>query len=130
MEYLYELGFNDYDIKEMIEANNDIVNLSKEEITSLVNILMMVGCRVNQVKNIITANPFYLSRSIPDIQKLITKLYSLNITNLETTFDSNPWLLNIDAFEIDKYIEKRQNDGVSLEDIIDEIDMGYFIANW
>ena len=45
-------------------------------------------------------------------------------TNLETTFDSNPWLLNKDAYEIDEYISNKQSKGLSLEEIIDNIDSG------
>lgn len=124
MEYLYEIGYNDEQIKNMIDINNDLLNVKKDKIIVLTRLLSNIGCNENQIRNIIESNPLYLSRSVSDIEKLISKLESLKITNLETTFDSNPWLLNKDAFEIDDYINERLNLGISMDDIIDEIDFG------
>ena len=124
MEYLFNLGFNENEIKSMVSINSEILDLSIEEIKALVDILENIGCKDYHIKNIITANPYYLSRSTTDINNLINKLLSLGITRLETTFDSNPWLLNKDAYEIDEYIREEQSKGLSLEDIIDNIDSG------
>ena len=124
MEYLFNLGFNENEIKNIININNEVMNLNVEEIKALVDILVNVGCKVYHIKNIISANPYYLSRSVTDINNLINKLLSLGITHLETTFDSNPWLLNKDAYEIDEYIRDEQFKGLSLEEIIDNIDSG------
>ena len=104
MEYLFNLGFNENEIKGMVSINSEILDLSIEQIKGLVDILENIGCKDYHIKNIITANPYYLSRSTTDINNLINKLLSLGITRLETTFDSNPWLLNKDAYEIDEYI--------------------------
>ena len=124
MEYLFNLGFNENEIKNIININNEVMNLNVEEIKALVDILVNVGCKDYHIKNIISANPYYLSRSVTDINNLINKLLSLGITHLETTFDSNPWLLNKDAYEIDEYIRDEQFKGLSLEEIIDNIDSG------
>ena len=124
MEYLFNLGFNENEIKNIININNEVMNLNVEEIKALVDILVNVGCKDYHIKNIISANPYYLSRSVTDISNLINKLLSLGITHLETTFDSNPWLLNKDAYEIDEYIRDEQFKGLSLEEIIDNIDSG------
>ena len=124
MEYLFNLGFNENEIKNIININNEVMNLNVEEIKALVDILVNVGCKDYHIKNIISANPYYLSRSVTDINNLINKLLSLGITHLETTFDSNPWLLNKDAYEIDEYIRDEQFKGLSLEEIIDHIDSG------
>ena len=94
MEYLFTLGFNENEIKNIITTNNEVMDLSDKEIKSLVDILINVGCKDYHIKNIINANPYYLSKSTTDINNLISKLLSLGIKHLETTFDSNPWLLN------------------------------------
>ncbi len=124
MEYLFNLGFNENEIKNIITTNNEVMNLSDEEIKSLVEKLVNIGCKDYHIKNIISANPYYLSRSTTDVNNLISKLSSLGITNLETTFDSNPWLLNKDAYEIDEYIIDEQSKGLSIDEIIDNIDSG------
>ena len=124
MEYLFNIGFNENDIKNIIEINKDIIELSNEEIKKLISILISVGCKDYHIRNIISANPCYLSRSTNDIKQLINKLLSLGIQHLEITFDSNPWLLNKDAYEIDQYIYEEKSKGLSIDEIIDKIDSG------
>ena len=124
MEYLFNFGFNENEIKSIVSINSEILDLSIEQIKVLVDILEKIGCKDYHIKNIINANPYYLSRSATDIDNLINKLLSLGITHLETTFDSNPWLLNKDAYEIDEYIREEQSKGLRFEDIIDNIDSG------
>ena len=124
MEYLFNLGFNENEIKSMVSINSEILDLSIEQIKVLVDILENIGCKDYHIKNIISANPYYLSRSITDVNNLISKLSLLGITHLETTFDSNPWLLNKDAYEIDEYIKDEQFKGLSLDEIIDNIGSG------
>lgn len=124
MEYLFNLGFNEDEIKDIITTNNEVMDLSDEVIKPLVDILVNVGCKDYHIKNILIANPYYLSRSTTDVNNLINKLLLLGIMHLETTFDSNPWLLNKDAYEIDEYISNKQSKGLSLEEIIDNIDSG------
>ena len=124
MEYLFNLGFNEDEIKDIITTNNEVMDLSDEVIKPLVDILVNVGCKDYHIKNILIANPYYLSRSTTDVNNLINKLLSLGIVHLETTFDSNPWLLSKDAYEIDEYIIDEQSKGLSLDEIVDKIDSG------
>ncbi|HIR48458.1 MAG TPA: hypothetical protein IAB35_00590, partial [Candidatus Faecimonas gallistercoris] len=63
MEYLFNLGFNENEIKNIITTNNEVMDLNDEEIKSLVMILVNIGCKDYHIKNIIIANPYYLSRS-------------------------------------------------------------------
>ena len=112
------------EIKNMLETNPNIKELSEQEIINLLNLLEQIGCNERQIRNIITCNPFYLNRSISDLVKLIRKLELLGIAALNITFDSNPYLLNKDSYEIDEFIEKKKKEGISLEDIIDIIDAG------
>lgn len=112
------------EIKNMLEINPSIKELSEKEIKMSLNVLEQIGCNERQIRNIITCNPFYLNRSINDLVKLIRKLDSLGISALNITFDSNPYLLNKDVYEIDEFIEQKKTEAISLEDIIDMIDAG------
>ena len=112
------------ELKNILEINPSIKELSENEIKMSLNLLEQIGCNERHIRNIITCNPFYLNRSINDLVKLIRKLQSLGITALNITFDSNPYLLNKDGYEIDEFIEKKKKEGIMLEDIIDLIDAG------
>lgn len=118
---LYNLGISEDEIKLMIEQCSEILMMDASEIVEKVELLESIGCSNSQIKNIITCNPCYLSRFNEDIIKLFGKLIEIGIDSLELLFDSNPFLLNIDAFEIDEYIIKGLDKGLVLESIIDEI---------
>ena len=123
MKQLFELGLNQNDIEDMINLNPDIANLDKE-IIELITLLKEVGCKDRHIKNILISNPMYLSRSKTDVLKLIELLKELGITNLEITFDTNPWLLNKDVFEINEFIKEQKELGLNMYDIVDMIDNG------
>lgn len=125
MIYLFDIGFSEEDIKELLEINPELSSLSYEEIVDIVEVLKDINCDDKIIKNIIMSNPLYLNRCTGDVKALINKLESLGIQRLDITFDSNPWLLNKDAFEIDDYIEEEKRLGKDLEEIIDAIDMGF-----
>lgn len=126
MQELFNYGFSDSDIKELIVNNRDLLELSKEEVINKINILVNIGCTIDIIKNIIISNIFYLNRNEKDIIDLINKLYSLNIYSLNLLFDSNPFLLNKDAAEIDEFINKKLSEGITLEDIVDIIESNSF----
>ncbi len=109
------------DIQSIIEINPNIRYLSAEEIIKKIELLKSINCNDNQIKNIIVANPWYLSNSIDKAIKLIQKLNSIGITNLNIVFDTNPNLLDNTSEEIDRLISKRKKENVSIDDIIDEI---------
>jgi len=115
---------NEQDIKNILEINPDIKELSEKEIFEILNIFIKIGCNRRQIKHIIISNPFCLNIISDDLIELINKLKSLGITNLNITFDTNPYLLNKSVHEIDRFIEEQKNDGLELEDIIDMIDSG------
>lgn len=123
MNYLFTY-VNELDLNNMLEINPDICNLDIDTIKSLIDILIELGCSSKDISNIIYSNPMYLSRDKEDILLLINKLNSLGITRLDITFEQNPWLLNLDSFEIDDFIEDKKESGLSMDDIIDLIDSG------
>ena len=42
-------------------------------------------------------------------------------------FDSNPYILNFDQFEVEKYINNRINQGEILEDIVDDLESNPYL---
>lgn len=126
---LYNFGIDENDLKEMININPDILSLESEEIKEMINILKMIECSERQVKNILYANPFYLSRVKNDILSLCKKLKEIGITDLNLFFDSNPAFLNKDVFEIDDYINSELSKGISIEQIVDNLETNSYIID-
>ena len=120
-EVLIDLGINKNTINQMLEICPDLEELNKEEIIRKIEILKNVKCDDFQIKSIIISNPRYLNRSDSDIRKLISKFEEYGFKNLDLLFDGNPYILNLDAFELNEYIIKRQESGELLEDIIEDM---------
>lgn len=129
MEELFDLGLSNETLKNIIEVNPLIMKLSKEEILEKEEILKSVNCSSNQISNIIGSNPGFLTRSNTDLIKLINYLNELGFSSLNILFDSNPYILNLEIFEIKNYIEDRISGGESLEDIIDDLDSNTYLFN-
>ena len=128
MNNLIELGIRYQDLQEMFNLNPMLEYLNDKEINDNILFLKSLKCSDIIIKNIIICNPFYLNRSITDLQKLVSKLINLGLTNLDLLFDSNPYLLNKDAFEIDSFIKEKLKLGFKLESIIDLIDSDPYIT--
>ena len=45
----------------------------------------------------------------------------LGFDTLNILLDGNPYILNLDAYEIEEYIKDRENNGEQLEDIVDDM---------
>ena len=131
-EVLIDLGINKNTINQMLEICPDLEELNKEEIIRKIEILKNVKCDDFQIKSIIISNPRYLNRSDSDIRKLISKFEEYGFKNLDLLFDGNPYILNLDAFELNEYIIKRQESGELLEDIIEDMNanLNLFFEIW
>lgn len=129
MDLLIDLGIDESDLKNILDQCNDIMNLSFEEIKEKIDILSYVGCSVRQIRNIIICNPYYLDRFSDDVLKLISYLKRVGFSNLNFIFDSNPFFLNKDDFEIKDYIDSRLRDNVLLEDIVNDIENNPYIID-
>lgn len=128
MRELYNLDISDNTIKSMLEQNPEIIELTEKEIKEKEIILETIGCKKNQIRNIISSNPFYLVRDNKEVLELIKLLYSYNFSSLNILFDSNPLILNLETYEIENYINERKKEE-KLEDIIDELDNNPYIFN-
>lgn len=84
----------------------------------LINFLKKVGCDERIIKNVVMSNEQALSRSVSDLEKLVTKLREIGLTDIVDLLDANPYILNIDAYEIDDYIKKKEESGESFEEIV------------
>ena len=71
----------------------------------------------------------YLDRTNDGVLRLISKLKSYGFSMLNILFDSNPYILNLEVFEIENYINGRLNNEEVLEDIIDDLDSNPILFN-
>ena len=70
-----------------------------------------------------------LNRTNSGLNDLINYLKELGFDNLNILFDSNPYILNLEPFEIKRYIDARLKDGESINDVIDELDNNPYLFN-
>ena len=129
MGILFELGIDTNDIKNMLELCPLIKDMSDDEIKRKIDILSFIGCNIRHIKNIIISNPYYLDRIDNDILKLISYLKEIGISNIYLLFDSNPYLLNRDKFEIEEYINSKIKIGLPMDEIVDEFESNPYIID-
>ena len=127
MQELYNLEIDDDTLLTMLEMNPEIKELTSNEVLNKINLLKIINCSNRQITNIISSNSIYLSRMDDDIKKLISYLLSVGFKSLNILFDSNPYVLNLDEFEVKNYINKRVVSGESLSDIIDDLDTNPYL---
>ncbi len=101
MEKLVELGISEEELKSMLELNKNI--LDEPELNILIDILYLIKCDTRMIKNILISNPNYLSRTKEDVVGLINELLSIGLNDLNILFDTNPYLLDLDDFDIEDY---------------------------
>ena len=126
---LFELGISEETINDMISLFPEIRDMNEKDLQKKVTILEKLDCSRNQIANIIGSNPEYLTKSNTVVLELMNKLIDLGFRNLNILFDSNPYVLNFEAFEIDNYINNRIKNGELLEDIVDDLDSNPYLFN-
>ncbi len=119
LDKLVELGIRDIDIKNIEEFINDD-NL--EDFNKIIDLFVNINCSPSMIRNIVVGNPYIMQRSYEDIINLINYMTSIGLNNLNLMFDSYPPFLNKDKFEIEDYVNTKLNEGILLEDIVDELD--------
>ena len=127
INYLLELGIDEKDIKNIMEVNKGFTDFDDYE--KNVELLKMINCDDKEIRNIIISNPNVLIRNNNDILKLIKCFNKYGFTNLNMLFDSNPYLLNNDDFELVNYFNKKSKEGLSNEDIIDLLESNPYDFN-
>ena len=119
LDKLVELGIRDIDIKNIEEFIDDD-NL--EDFNKIIDLFVNINCSPSMIRNIVVGNPYIMQRSYEDIINLINYMTSIGLNNLNLMFDSYPNFLNKDKFEIEDYVNMKLNEGILLEDIVDELD--------
>lgn len=126
MEELYNLGLSENSIKFMLEINP---YFDKDDLLDKINILLQIGCSNEQITNIISSNSLFLNRTNGEIIELISYLKKIGFTMLNILFDSNPYILNLEVFEIKNYISDRINMGEKPDEVIDDLESNCYIFN-
>lgn len=127
MEELYNLGISEQTLKNMLEMNFEISELSNKAILEKEELLKKINCSKVQILNIISSNPIFLSSLNEKIKDLLHYLTELGFEGLNTLIDSNPYILNLEVFEIKKYIDDRLKKGEIFDEIIDELDSNPYL---
>ncbi len=126
---LLEYGISESSINHMRDINFLIDDVTIEEFDDVVEILEKLNCSKNQIINIISSNSLILSKSSGDLIELIEFLNSCGFLNLNILFDSNPYIFNLEVFEIRKYIDNELVNNKVLEDIVDELESNVLLFN-
>ena len=119
---LFNIGLNEENIKFMLESNPYIKDMTNDDVADRIELLNQLGCSEEKIKNILIENPWYLDRCISDVVSSINRLNEIGLTRIDLMVGDNPFLLNIDKFEIDNFIDNKLNEGYNMDDIIDMID--------
>lgn len=118
MNYLYNLDLNENEILDIVDANEEVQDLSEEEMIKYIYVLIDIGCTQKQIHTIITSNPAYFSRDIDDVGTFLRKLKSYDV-DASLALEANPWLLNKDSFELDEFINEKRSLGIADDKILD-----------
>ena len=121
MDSLIRYGFTIEEIKILMDTNEDISSVSDNHVSDIIKLLESINCDKDEIKNILICNPFCLSNSIKSLNKLIDKLNELGFIYLNLLFSNNPYILNMSDKELEKLYNKKKDDGLTKEEIIDFI---------
>ena len=126
MDVLIRFGFTIEEIQNMMDSNEDILQVDDSEIEELIKLLKDIGCSLNSIKNILSCNPFYLTRGLNSIKKLLNKFYELGFSYLYILFDSNPYILNKSDTDLEELYNQKISDGLTKNEILDFIQYNMF----
>ena len=59
----------------------------------------------------------------------VDELKKIGFSSLSDLIESNPNILNLDKHDIDYYVNSKVSEGLSLEDIVDELESDSFLFN-
>ena len=123
MDALIRYGFSVEEIRNIMNTNEDINNITDKDINEVIKILEKYNCKINHIKNIIITNPFILTRDLDEIEKTIKVLIEFS-KRIEVLLDTNPFVLNISDRDIISIVNDLSNKGYNKNDLCD-----YFYFN-
>ena len=115
MDALIRYGFSVDEIKNIMNTNEEINDVSDKDINNIIALLEKYGCKINHIKNIIITNPFVLTKEIDELEKTIIVLKSIS-SNIEILIDTNPFLLNMNERDINSLVKNLE---LSKNNIVD-----------
>ncbi|MBR3146368.1 MAG: hypothetical protein IKF47_03800 [Bacilli bacterium] len=121
MDSLIRFGFTIEEINILMDSNEDISLVSDNDVNEIINILKNNNCSNDTIKNIFICNPFSITNSIIDTNKLIDKLKELGFNNINLLLDTNPYILNMSDKSLEKLYNKKKEEGLNKDEIIDFI---------
>ena len=127
---LKELEMEDQDIKNILSMDIDFDSFDINDVKGNIELLKLFGFSLKEIKNIVIANPMFLNNMKKDTLDLLNYLKEeLNITYLNLLFDSNPFLLSKEKFEIKEFVNKQEKEGLTKEDIKDLIESNPYVID-
>jgi hypothetical protein len=121
MDSLIRHGFSIEEINILMDTNEDISLVDDRDINEIIEILKNNNCSDEVIKNIFVCNPFCLTTSISELNKLINKLKEIGFKHINLLLDTNPYILNKSDKEIEKLYNKKKEEGFNKNEIIDYI---------
>jgi len=119
-EMLRKLGISEEEICDMMEMCPEIGEMEVRDLLDKITLLKEVNCDDDQIRDIIASNPFYLDRFDTDVRKTFAQLRQYGFERIDEMLEGDPYLLNLDDFEIIDHIQRELDKGEALEDIVDE----------
>lgn len=115
MDILLQL-FKKEEIDKLLEIHPEIKYQSKDQIRKILKFLADQNCTNQIMRNVINTNPFLLTRDIGELEELKEKLESYEITHLEKVYDTYPFILLKNAYEIDTFFFQKMKEGIGEEE--------------
>ena len=119
MDVLIQYGFSIEEIQYILDTNLEIEEVDDRLIYEFIDLLRSLGCRNEHIKNIFICNPFCLTNSLLEMKKMIEKLYTYGFDLLYTTFDRNPYLLNMTITDLEELYQTKIKEGMNQDEFID-----------
>lgn len=129
IDNLYNLGISKYSIEHMLEMNDELRYLEQNELNDKIQMLFQINCTEIQIREIISSNSKFLTTNIKEIFKTLLFLNEIGLMGLNYLIHSNPYILNLEVYEIKNYIDKKLETGKNIENIIEELEENVMLFN-
>ena len=89
MRELYNLDLSENTIKAMYEMNPDIKDLTDLDVIKKIELLRQIGCKDNEIRNIISSNSTYLTSEdvITYAKEIAPEVFEDESADLDTAYD-------------------------------------------
>lgn len=124
MYILYNYGFNNDVVDEMIDKEPEIQTLDDMEIVEKLALLEAANIETDVIIDAVAENPEYLMSDTTDVAKLINALMTIGIDDLGEVLTSNPMVLNCSYDDVEDFIEREYECGYEMSEIIEMIKDG------